>query len=51
MIDKQPCGCRHNGTEWVFMCEACRAEHDETHERWGEEHRAAESAKRFKELM
>lgn len=38
MIDKLACGCRHNGSEWTFMCEPCKAEHDEIHARWQAEH-------------
>jgi hypothetical protein len=38
MISREPCGCRHNGTEWLEMCPTHRAEHDETHARWQCEH-------------
>ncbi len=55
MIDRQPCGCKHNGQEWTFMCEPCKTEHDATHTRWASEHREQENrregAKKFKELF
>lgn len=51
MIDRQPCGCKHNGHEWVFMCEPCRNEFEERHRRAAQDHKATEGAKRFKELL
>jgi len=29
--DKQPCGCVHDGSEWLTRCAAHRAEHDALH--------------------
>ncbi len=51
MTYREPCGCRHNGTEWLELCPTHRAEHDETHARWQAEHveraRLAELAERY----
>lgn len=32
MSTREPCGCKHNGREWLFMCAPCKAEHDERHD-------------------
>ena len=34
---REPCGCRHNGTQWVEECDAHRAEHAELHRRAADE--------------
>lgn len=36
----EPCGCKHNGIEWLVMCETHRAETDATSARWKAERAA-----------
>lgn len=38
MRSREPCGCVHDGYEWVKMCEPCTVEFNETHVRWAIEH-------------
>jgi hypothetical protein len=35
---REPCGCVHDGHEWLKMCEPCTIEFTETHVRWAIEH-------------
>lgn len=51
MIDRQPCGCKHDGHEWKFMCEPCKAEFTARHEQAQREHFQTEGAKRLKEIL
>jgi hypothetical protein len=39
---KEDCGCRSNEREWLELCQAHRAEHDERHARALEDKRRAE---------
>ncbi len=42
MIDRQPCGCKHNGSRWLEMCAAHKIEYDAHHLRAQKEKDAAE---------
>ncbi len=37
-----PCGCRHNDSNWLRMCDPCKREHDERHLRAKAEKDSAE---------
>lgn len=45
---KEPCGCVHDGHEWLKMCEPCTIETTETHVRWAIEHNERAEAKSVK---
>lgn len=51
MIDRQPCGCKHDGAKWVFLCEPCRTEFEERHGRAAQDHYQTEGAKRVKGIL
>lgn len=38
MTEKLPCGCKHDGHKWLAMCDEHKAEFEETHRRWSDEH-------------
>jgi len=42
MIERLPCGCRHDGRAWLRMCEPCALEFTQRHERAQKEKDAAD---------
>lgn len=36
---KDKCGCKTKDERYVFMCEPCKVEYDETHARWAADYK------------
>jgi hypothetical protein len=55
MIDREPCGCKHDGTKWLELCPTHRAEHDTRHVQaqadYREQENRREGAAAFKRLF
>jgi hypothetical protein len=37
-VYRHPCGCKTTEERWIELCPACKAEHDERHQRAHAEH-------------
>jgi hypothetical protein len=44
-VYRHPCGCKSTDERWIELCQACKAEHDETHSRWHAEHVARQASR------
>ncbi len=31
-VTTEPCGCKHNGTHWLYLCPPCKEESDGMHD-------------------
>lgn len=51
MVDREPCGCKHDGQKWLHLCDTHREEHDARHAQAVADHFTIEGAKRLKEIL
>ena len=51
MKDRQDCGCVHDGTHWLKLCDACTSTVKAVHERWAIEHKRHTDARAVEQAI
>lgn len=39
----EECGCKHDGSEWLFLCEPCKTDYDARHAQAAADYREQEN--------